>query len=193
MQGQTADQPRNKGKFDFKIRPQGGAVNFDDIGAGSMEAVANRHVDLSSDDYTERFAKAKVYVKSAVVQATRARGGERIETVLADGTPETVNTCNEGDFIVTNPGGEQYVLTPENFAKRYEPGDDGSYRAKGVCRAFQNPTGNNVSVTAPWGEEQHGDKDAMFAVAVDPDDPTHIGSDRYIIGGDEFKSTYIEA
>ncbi|WP_276962134.1 hypothetical protein, partial [Ferrimicrobium acidiphilum] len=58
-------------------------------------------------------------------------------------------------------------LAPENFAKRYESMEDGSYRAKGMCRAFPNPTGDDVSVTAPWGEEQHGGWDAMFAVAVD--------------------------
>jgi hypothetical protein len=167
------------------------------LNAWSEESKHNRlirreHVDLSSDDYTERFAEAKVYVKSAVVQATRARGGERVETVLADGTSETANVCNAGDFIATNPGGEKYVLTPENFAKRYEPGEDGSYRAKGVCRAFQNPTGENVCAMGSFGEEKYGNRQAMFAVAVDPDNPANIGSDRYIIGADEFKATYIE-
>ncbi len=173
----------NKGQFDTRILDKGDPVILN---------APPQHVDLSSDDYTERFKEAKVYIKSAVVQATRARGGERIETVLADGTSETVNTCNEGDFIVTNPGGEQYVLASENFAKRYEPMEDGNYRAKGICRAFPNPTGGEVSVTAPWGEEQYGGPDAMFAVAVDPSDPSEVGNDRYIIGADEFRSTYIE-
>lgn len=113
-------------------------------------------------------------------------------TVLADGTAETVNTCNEGDYIVTNQGGEQYVLASENFTKRYEPMEDGNYRAKGMCRAFPNPTGDDVSVTAPWGEEQHGGPDAMFAVAIDPGNPSEVGNDRYLIGADEFRSTYIE-
>lgn len=33
---------------------------------------------------------------------------------------ETVNIAKKGDYIVKNPGGEEYVLTPEKFKKNYQ-------------------------------------------------------------------------
>lgn len=32
---------------------------------------------------------------------------------------ETINTAKKGDYIVKNPTGEEYVLTPEKFKKNY--------------------------------------------------------------------------
>ena len=65
---------------------------------------------LTSSTLAKRYEKgsfgtAKTYVKFARIQATQAQGGEAIETVLADGTKETANIANAGDWIVTNPGG----------------------------------------------------------------------------------------
>lgn len=32
---------------------------------------------------------------------------------------ETINTAKKGDYVVKNPTGEEYVLTPEKFKKNY--------------------------------------------------------------------------
>jgi hypothetical protein len=150
-------------------------------------------LDLSTPEMTQRFAEAPVYIKSAVVEIREAAPGEKLTTTLADGRDETVNTAKDGDYVVTNPGGEQYFIGAQKVADRYTDIGDGRYQAKGACRAFQNPTGGEVTIIAPWGEEQHGGSDAMLAVLYDPENPDEVGSDRYIIGGEEFKNTYAPA
>jgi hypothetical protein len=148
-------------------------------------------VDLSTEEYTAKLAEAPVFAKKAEVSAVTATAGQEVRTVLANGSEETVNYAEEGDVIVTNPGGEQYILKPDNFAKRYEPTtEEGVFRAKGMARAFKNDTGAPVEIMAPWGEPQYGDENCMIATVFDPDNPNEIGADRYIIGADEFAETY---
>lgn len=155
------------------------------------EPVLHEKLDLSTEEYTTKLAEAPVYAKKAEVNAVIASGGEVIETVLADGTKETTNTAGAGDAIITNPGGEQYIIPAETFNKRYEAtSEDGVFRAKGMARAFKNDTGAPIEIMAPWGEPQFGDENCMIATVFDPDNPDHVGSDRYIIGAAEFAETY---
>lgn len=148
-------------------------------------------LDLSTDEWTERLGGAPVFAKKGKVQARQVSEREEVHTTLADGTEETVNVAEPGDVVVTNPGGEKYVLKPDNFDKRYEATDEeGVFRAKGMARAIQNPTGTDIEIMAPWGEPQYGGPDCMVATVFDPDQPDVIGSDRYIIGGEEFQATY---
>jgi hypothetical protein len=157
----------------------------------SEELKQTIELDLNTDEYTELLAGAPVYAKKGLVGAREATEQEEIKTTLADGTDETVNIADPGDIIVTNPGGEQYVLKPDNFAKRYETTEEeGVFRAKGMARALQNPTGQSIEITAPWGEKQFGNPDCMVATVFDPEQPDVIGNDRYIIGAEEFRDTY---
>ena len=152
---------------------------------------APKELDLSTSEWTNRLANAEVYVKKAVVQAREAVPGETITTILADGTVETTNTAGENTVIITNPGGEEYIIGADKFAGRYEPtGVDGEYRATGMARAVKNPTGGDIQVMAPWGELQFGGADALIATVFDPSNPDEISADRYIIGAEEFKDTY---
>ncbi|MEO5950690.1 MAG: PGDYG domain-containing protein [Candidatus Saccharimonadales bacterium] len=153
--------------------------------------VAYEKLDLSTEEYTAKLAEAPVFAKKAEVHAVVAVGGEKIETVLANGIVETVNIANSGDAIITNPGGEQYIIPAETFTKRYEATtEEGVFRAKGMARALKNDTGAPIEITAPWGESQFGDENCLIATVFDPDSPDQIGSDRYIIGADEFADTY---
>jgi hypothetical protein len=148
-------------------------------------------LDLTGPDMDAAFSVAPLYVKTAVVTVREVPPGTEVTTRLADGTVETVKISDEVHrFEVTNPGGEKYLITGEKLAARYHPIGNGMYRARGSVRAFRNPTGGPITITAPWGEEQHGGPDAMLAVAVDFIDPAAIGPDRYIIGADEFAKTY---
>lgn len=148
-------------------------------------------LDLLTEEMTQRFAEAPIYAKYGTVEARIADTEEEIATVLEDGTLETVNTAQAGDYIVTNPGGEKYVLTPQKFAARYEQtGTDGVFKAKGMVRAFQNDTGEPVTIVPSWGGTQEGDADCMFATVYDAENPGFIGADRYIIGHEEFLATY---
>lgn len=145
-------------------------------------------VDLQDAGNTARFHAAPLYRKSVIVEARRTEKVEHLATVLSNGTVETTREVPTGEWIVTNPGGEQYAIGDEKFHSRYEVNGDGHYQAKGVIRAFQNPTGGDVEIMAPWGEMQYGDVNCWFATGTDGElAPT---KDCYIIGGDEFKDTY---
>ncbi len=69
-----------------------------------------QEVDRKSPDILAALAKAPVYRKQGQVNARLAETGEKIATMLASGAKETDNTANEGDWIVTNPSGEQYIM-----------------------------------------------------------------------------------
>lgn len=145
------------------------------------------HVDLGAFD--EGFASAPVFRKNAVVTARRAERPEPLATVLADGTVETERIVPAGEWIITNPGGEQYAIEDEKFGKKYTPdGPDGTYRAAGEIRAFQSPFPGPITIIAPWGEEQHGNAGRYLAAGIDDNgEPTE---DRSIIGEQEFADTY---
>lgn len=146
----------------------------------------NRHDPIIMEGIKE----APVYKKKGTVNAQVAEGGERIETVLADGTKETQNTAEKGDFIITNPGGEKYIVKPETFNKRYALSqEDGVYEAKGYCKAIPNPFQEDVKIEASWGETQTGDSECMFADTYDPETKT-LGGEPYIIERDAFEKTY---
>ncbi len=148
-------------------------------------------IDLTTEQWTQRLAEAPVYAKKAMVEARQVTEREEVTTTLADGTQETVNVAEPGDVIVTNPGGEKYVLKMEKFASRYEPTDqEGVFHAKGMARIAENQTGRPIEVMAPWGEKQSGGVDCMVATIFDPEQPDDISADRYIIGRQEFQDTY---
>lgn len=151
-----------------------------------------RHLDLQTDEWTHALVEAPIYKKFGKVHAQIAQGGETLQTVLSDGTVETTNTANPGDVIVTNPGGERYIIGANKFDSRYEATDeDGVFKAKGKARITPNPTGQPIKITAPWGEEQFGGPDALIATVYDPENPDDVSPDRYIIGRDEFNATYV--
>lgn len=153
--------------------------------------MSEKFVDLTTEAYTNLLKGAPVYAKFGKVTARAATVEEKVVTKLGNGKEETVNTAHPGDIIVTNPTGEEYVIDAAKFAKRYEATDDlGVYRAKGCARAVKNPEGCDIKIMAPWGEEQKGDENCMVATLYDPANPDEIGTDRYIIGGEEFAATY---
>lgn len=159
--------------------------------AFTSQVSADDPVDLSESHASTLLSFAPVFAKQATITGRLAQEVEMVETVLADGTRETVNEATPGDFVVTNPGGERYVITAETFAKRYEPtGEPGVFRAKGMVRGFKNPTGAEITVVAPWGEVMHGGPNCVIVAVYDPAHPDEISSDRYIVGGGEFAQTY---
>lgn len=148
-------------------------------------------LDLSTPEATEALAQAPVYAKKGIVHARPAVPGETIVTTLADGTEETSNVADESAVIITNPGGEQYVIDADKFNNRYgATEEEGIFKAKGMARAVQNPTGNPIEIIAPWGEPQYGNAECMIATVYDPNQPDVVSEDRYIIGRQEFEDTY---
>lgn len=151
----------------------------------------NLELDLSTSEWTATLAEAPVYAKKGMVEARILTEDEQLDTVLADGTVETSRTVPAGEVVVTNPGGEKYAIEREKFDKRYDAtAEEGVYRAKGMARAVDNPTGQDIQIMAPWGELQFGGPDCKIATVFDPENPDEVGPDRYIIGRQEFEDTY---
>lgn len=100
------------------------------------------------------FTGAEYYRKCAMVTARVAQAGEEIVTIVG-GTEETRNTANAGDYVVRNPGGEEYIVEKAKFEGRYElvSGTVDTYRPSGGPVAAVILT-ENVRFVAPWGEEQ---------------------------------------
>jgi len=150
---------------------------------------------LEISRHDERILKglevALLYKKQGEVRVQIAKGGEEVITMLAEGTTETKNVARPGDAIITNPGGEQYIIDAVKFNKRYEPkmGADGVYVAKGYCRAINNPFGAPITMMASWGEMQNGAVDCKLADTFDPE-TGKLGGQPYIIGFKEFSQTY---
>lgn len=147
-------------------------------------------LDLCSEELSGLLAAAPVYEKLPVVSARVAEADEAVVTVLADGREETSNLARPGDVIVTNPGGERYVLDPETFSRRYREIADGRFQATGMVRALRNPAAVEIEIVAPWGELMRGGPDCWIAMAYDPTQPEQGSLDRYLIGAEEFAASY---
>lgn len=145
--------------------------------------------DIHAQQFTELFNNAPIYTKSATVQAELVTEIRQVQTIVSDGFLETEASAAIGQYIVTNPDGEQYILPPETFAARYEHIEGNLYKAVGSIRAFRNPYPEDVEILAPWGEPQFGKSDCLFAVALDAED-VMVDSDRYVIEGTAFQNTY---
>lgn len=138
-----------------------------------------------------RFQQAPIYRKHVEVKIDVVEPGTLVHTVLADGTRETEMVADEERrFLVTNPGGETYLISREKRDERYTRLLDNRWLARGRIRAFPNPFGTGVTIDAPWGSEQHGTGDAWFAATLDENDVAT--ENRYLIGGAEMGSTYRE-
>lgn len=105
---------------------------------------------LQTAEWDKKFESAGFFKKNVVIGAVQASVETPITTVLSDGHIETTNTAKPGDFIVTNPSGEQYVINEEKFKSKYEPIADqpGTFKAVGEpIKAIQIDSG--ISFKAP--------------------------------------------
>lgn len=133
------------------------------------------------------------FYKFAKVLARQGMEGEEIKTIMANGLEETVNSVKvdaesgQPDWVIKNPGGEEYIITDKNFKKRYEiTGEENleefsvysSKRAEITAVQIKE----NVSFTAPWGSEMNIAAGGYLVV----NNPTDI----YGIQYEEFLQTY---
>jgi len=147
-------------------------------------------IDRKAPEIISAITIAPVYKKQGIVNARPAVVGEGITTTLESGAKETENTAQEGDWIMTNPSGEQYIISEKKFFGRYEEtSEDGVYKAKGSCRAIVNPFGKPIEIMASWGSPQTGGADCMIADTCD-EDGSNLGGEPYLIDADAFAETY---
>lgn len=68
-------------------------------------------IDRKAPEIIEALTHAAIYKKQGQVEARHAEVGESITTRLASGKVEvSKNEANEGDWVVTNPNGEKYLI-----------------------------------------------------------------------------------
>jgi len=120
--------------------------------------------------------------KTAQIMAIQAHGGEAIVTKMANGLIETQNTAKAGDFIITNPGGEQYVIGAAKFAARYVPTVNPNTYAPAIAPLKAMRLTEDVQFQSRWGEQMYIAHGGVL-VYSGPDDI-------YGIQGAEFKDTY---
>ena len=93
--------------------------------------------------------------KFARIKARQGVVGQRINTAL-DNTTNTVKLdekTSEPGWVVTNPGGEEYIIDDSTFKKKYEidPENPKQYRPKGGP-VLSTKLPENIEFVAPWGE-----------------------------------------
>lgn len=147
-------------------------------------------VDRKAPKILAALAVANVYKKQGRLNARPAIAGEKVITKLASGVQETTNVAIEGDWVVTNPSGEEYIISGAKFLGRYEATEvSGIYQAKGYCRAIQNPFGKPIEIIASWGEAQTGNEYCMIADVCDKNGD-NMGGEPYLIDAGAFAETY---
>ncbi len=133
--------------------------------------------------------RRQIYEPDPPIFTPRLTAGEKITTTLEGGAKETVNKASEGDWIMTNPGGEQHIISEKKFLGRYEVTDEsGVYSAKGYCRAIPNPFGKPIEIMASWGSPQTGDERCLIADTCDASGK--VDGEPYLIDADAFTKTY---
>ena len=147
-------------------------------------------VKLSQKEVQKLFKEhkdpAKKYKKVGTVVARAASEGEKIDTVI-DGVKETTNTAHKGDWVVTGPKGEEYIISGEKFDSRYKATDKPNvFKATGVCYAIEY-RGLAFQFDASWGERMIM-KSGDYLASLSP-----TGSEPYRIEREVFHKTYKEA
>lgn len=124
-----------------------------------------------------------------IQSARQVTTSEVIETHMPDGTLEDTAQAEFGDWVVTGPLGETFVVSDEKFNELYKVNLTGGFtpRQREIL-AIQNPTGKSIQVRKPWKKEgkpeyQTGGKDCFLVVSLD--EKGEFTDDRYIIGDEE--------
>ena len=118
---------------------------------------------------------ARKYRKNVTVLARPAIPGEVIETRINDRL-ETRKKAGNDEMLITNPGGETYIVPGPTFRSKYALLEDNSsegewqtFQAKGEIWAVQNPFGSSIEIQAPWGEPMYGDESCWLVVNAEGD------------------------
>ena len=146
-------------------------------------------IDLFSEDYESKLKnEGKTYLRKIkpIKGARQVIEETSVETRLPDGTLESAQDANAGDWIITGSKGEEFVFTDKKFQDLYVSDSKGGWipRERKIV-AILNPTQMPVRISAPWGTPekpayQDGSEKAMLVAEIGPDG--NLTKDRYIIG-----------
>lgn len=140
--------------------------------------------NLAVDYFLKSLKKGQVkeYRKFGTVKAIVAKKEQKVDTII-DGKLETTNIAKPGDYIVTGPKGEKYVLSADKIKTRYKHVEGDTYKAIGNCYAVEYK-GKSFKFNAPW-DELMTCHDGDFIASTKQD-----GTDVYRIEKEVFQQTY---
>jgi len=129
----------------------------------------------------------KAYQKVGNIQYRISDEAELIDTII-DGVKETSNTANPGDYVITGTKGEQYIIKPNVFNKRYEVLTSEIARPVGKFYGvvYNGTFGDEFEFTASWDENMICNKGDMLG---SPDEQI---SEVYRVEKSAFEKTYEE-
>lgn len=192
MKQEELKEQRNKKMIKFagqiievkKLFPKEGKSKFIKISQMEEEQTIMSQEEAIAKFMPEIESNGTDFEKFTKIKARPAQPGEVIETITADGK-ETMNTANEGDFVVSNLGGsgEEYILGGDKLAKRYREIGNGIYQATGECRGVTY-NGPETSFQASWGQPMVLKPGDMIVT------PLPQKGEVYRIARQEFESTY---
>lgn len=109
---------------------------------------------------------------------------------MIDGRLETRKEAGNDEMLISNPGGELYVVPGKTFRSKYALLEDNSsegewqtFQAKGEIWAVQNPFGSSIEIQAPWGEPMYGAPDCWLVVNAE--------GDSYLLADEAKNETYV--
>ena len=181
----ASDQIATRAKVMFGSKASKATNSITKSVAETATQVAEKYKEISEAELKEIIdaGTPATYVKKARIQARPAQKGETVETVLRNGVYETDNIGKVEAWVVTNPGGEEYIVPGEEFAKKYEPAEElgeGWYKPTGLPQTFvQIPYGIKLKVS--WGEQNLGP--GSFLNITNPEDI-------YGVAKEAFEETY---
>lgn len=167
-------------------------MKLTDIIRESKESIKSQK-DMIAEMKTKRDADAvTLFKKIGKYKARLGKPGEHIVTTIDDEV-ETEKTVADGEVVVRGPKGEEYVLTPCKFEKKYvqdkELTDDfQEFESKGMIRALEYE-GDTFKFIADWGEKMLCKEGDYLAYPVYSKDDTEI-REVYRIEREVFKITY---
>lgn len=138
------------------------------------------------------FEEAKKFQR---IEARQGTVGERVQTILADGTVETEprevkldEQTNEPGWIVKNVNGpEQWIIEDSTFKKKYEQDleNPGIFKPKGGPMLAAQISENITFAPPMWGGDIQNINAGGFLL-MDPSNKEDV----YGIGEEEFYNTY---
>lgn len=118
-----------------------------------------------------------------------------VDTLLPDGSIETRNMAEVGDWLVTNPGGETYVVSADTFKATYELVENDIYRSVSKPRLIGSPVLSpaRMAFRANWGL-LYGKRGDFFMLSTQQTkDGEIVATPTYIINRQALIETYASA
>ena len=106
-----------------------------------------RAIDL----FATKIPDSALYYPARCVEAHRVEKETVLVNKVSSGTVNPERTVPEQYWVIKSSG-EQYIMSPTNFAKHYQPTTEPNiYQSTRTVRAVKNPYNTTILVQTEWG------------------------------------------